>query len=204
VAGSRRGKSAGWFRFLVVLLVLLVTGYLLRGWLLPPVGEFLVRTDPPTKAEVIVVLAGDASGLRITKAAELAQQGLAPKVLVSGPDGFYGGYECDYAIAYATKQGFPESLFERVPNTARSTKDEAAVFVPLLRARGIKHYILFSSDFHTRRAGKLFRAAGPDLEVTVLGVAHPNLVLATWWTSREAQKTVWAELQKALTGPLGL
>ncbi len=204
MARSQRGKAARWFRFLVVLIVLASGAYLFRAWILPPVGQFLVRTDPPQKAEVIVLLAGDTSGFRIRKAAELAQQGLAPKILVSGPDGLYGGYECDFAIDYAVKQGFPASLFERVPHTARSTKTEAEVFIPLLRKMGVKHYILFSSDFHTRRAGKIFRAAGPDLEVTVLGAAHPGLNLSTWWTDREAQKTVWAEFQKTVTGPLGL
>ena len=204
MASSRRGTSAGRFRFWVLLLVLAVGAYFLRGWWLPPIGEFLIRTDPPQKAEVIVLLAGDASGFRITKAAELAQQGFAPKVLVSGPSGFFDGYECDYAIAYAVRRGFPASLFECVPHSARSTKAEAAVFVPLLRKMGVKHYILFSSDFHTRRAGKLFRAEGPELKVTVIGAVHPQLNMSTWWTERETVKAVWAEMQKTLTGPLGL
>ena len=99
---------------------------------------------------------------------------------------------------------FPASLFECVPHSARSTKAEAAVFVPLLRKMGVKHYILFSSDFHTRRAGKLFRAEGPELEVTVIGAVHPQLNMSTWWTERETVKTVWAEMQKTITGPLGL
>jgi len=178
--------------------------YLFRGWLLPPIGEYLIKTDPPEKAEVIVVLGGDVSGFRITQAAALARKGLAPKILVSGPDGFFGSYECDFAIPFAVKAGFPESLFERVPNSARSTKDEAALFIPMLRKMGVKHYILLSSDFHTRRAGKLFREAGPDLKVTVIGVTHPDYQMSKWWTSRESQKIVWAEMTKTITGPFGI
>lgn len=204
MASPRRGKGSGRFRFLLVLFILLVAAYLLRDWLLPPVGQFLSRSDPPGKADVIIVLAGDGSGLRISRGGELAQQGLAPKVLVSGPDGMYGGYECDFAIAYAVKKGFPESLFERVPHTGRSTKDEAAIFVQLMRNRGIKHYILVSTDFHTRRAGKLFQAAGPELQMTVIGAPDPKHPLATWWKDRETMKTVWTEYQKTITGPLGL
>ena len=51
------------------------------GWL----GEFLVHTETPSHADVIVVLAGDPSGHRILRAAELVKQGYASKVLVSGP-----------------------------------------------------------------------------------------------------------------------
>ncbi len=203
MAGSHRRRRFG-LRSFVFLLCLLALAYFLRGWILPPIGEFLVQTDAPRKADVIVVLAGDTGGARITRASELAMQGLAPKVLVSGPDGIFGGYECDLAIAYAVKQGYPPSLFERVPHTARSTKTEAEVFVPLLRKMGVRHYILVSSNFHTRRAGKLFREAGSDLEVTVLPVVHPGIDLSKWWTDREAQKTVYMEWQKTLTGPLGL
>ncbi|MEO8027848.1 MAG: YdcF family protein [Bryobacteraceae bacterium] len=184
--------------------MLLVCAYALRGWLLPPFAEFLIQTDPPEKAEVIVLLAGDTSGGRILRAGELVREGLAPKVLVSGPDGLFGGYECDYAIDYAVKKGFPAEMFQRVPNHCRSTKQEAQLFIPLLRQMGIKHYILLSSSFHTHRAGKLFRAEGPDLRVTVLPVVDPNFHPDAWWKDREAQKTVWIEWQKTLTGPLGL
>lgn len=197
-------KSSIRFWLISILVVSVFALYFFRAAWLPAIGWYLVRTDPPEKADAIVVLAGDFTGGRIRKAAELAQQGYAPKVLVSGPDGVYGGHESDLAVAYAVKIGFPEALFERVPHQARSTKEEAQFFIPLLRSKGIKHYILVTSNFHTRRAGKLFRDEGKDLRVTVIAAPDPNFRPDAWWTNRESQKTTWYEWQKALTGPLGL
>ena len=51
------------------------------GW----VGSFLVKTDEPFHADMVVVLAGDWAGHRILKGGELVEQGYAPQVLVSGP-----------------------------------------------------------------------------------------------------------------------
>ena len=95
-------------------------------------GSYLVQAEKPVKADVGVVLAGDSRGNRILKAAELVKQGFIPRVLISGPDGNYGFYECDLAIPFAVKAGYPESYFVHFENTARSTEEEARVIVPAL------------------------------------------------------------------------
>ena len=61
-------------------------------------GAWLVHSDEPFPADVVVVLAGDPYGNRILKGADLVKQGFAPKVLVSGPAGLYDLHECDLAI----------------------------------------------------------------------------------------------------------
>ncbi len=57
------------------------------------------------------MLAGDGYGHRILRAAELVRQGLAPTVLVSGPEGLYGYYESELAIPFAVERGYPRSWF---------------------------------------------------------------------------------------------
>ena len=47
-------------------------------------GRYLVYSLPPQSADIILVLAGDFYGPRVLKAAELAKQGYAPVVLISG------------------------------------------------------------------------------------------------------------------------
>ena len=83
----------------------------------------LVRDEGPAHAEIAVVLAGDYYGNRILRAAELVKQGYVPNVLVSGPHMLYGFHECDLAIPFAVKRGYPESWFIRAPNETRSTRD---------------------------------------------------------------------------------
>ena len=70
------------------------------------------------------------------------------------------------------KHGYDERYFVRLRYPALSTKDEARAVIPELRRRHVKRYILVTSEFHTERAGRIFRAAGPDLELHV--VASPG------------------------------
>src|SRR3974377_635087 len=133
--------------------------YALSPLCLRRAGTSLEKAGPPHKADIAVVLGGDEFGNRILTAAELTRTGYVPRVLVSGPSGLYGYYECGLAIPFAVKHGWPESIFVPAPNDARSTREEAAALVPLMRRMGVRSFLLVTSDFHTRRAGNLFHAA---------------------------------------------
>ncbi|MCU1339219.1 MAG: hypothetical protein JWO19_4800, partial [Bryobacterales bacterium] len=156
----------------LVLAAVIVLGLIFHNAVLAGLGSYLVRADAPEKADIALVLAGDAEGNRILTAAELARRGFVPRVLVSGPSGVYGYYECDLAIPFAVKAGYPESYFLHFENNARSTKDEARDAVARLRQLGAHKILLVTSDYHTRRAGKIFRSAAPDLQFVV--VAAPD------------------------------
>ena len=163
-------------------------------------GETLVRNEPPVKADIIVVLAGDGWGNRILKASELASQGYAPKVLVSGPNTNYETWECDLAIAFAEKHGFPASLFVRFPNEALSTWDEAMVTIPELRRQGVRRFLLVTSDTHTRRAARIFDELRGDLQMTVVASPSKFFTPSRWWAHREGRKAVFNEWAKSVAG----
>jgi uncharacterized SAM-binding protein YcdF (DUF218 family) len=167
-------------------------------------GAFLVKAGPPQKADIALVLAGDSFGLRILKAAELVRDGYAPKVLVSGPAGLYGYYECDLAIPFAVNHGYPESYFLHFRHSARSTQQEAAESVPELRRLGAKSVLLVTSDFHTRRAGKIFRLAGPDLTWYVVAAPDHDFSASGWWRSREGRKVFMFEWMKTVSEWFGV
>jgi len=170
----------------------------LHGQILSALGAFLVQTDPPQKADAALVLAGDGWGYRILSAAQLARDGYIPKVLVSGPDGAYGLHECDLAIPFAVKQGYPESYFVHMEHSGRSTREEAQAILPEIRRMGIKRMIIVTSNFHTRRARTIFQKLAPDL--TVLMVAAPDKYFTAdgWWRNREGQKTFLVEWEKTV------
>jgi uncharacterized SAM-binding protein YcdF (DUF218 family) len=166
--------------------------------ILTGLGNFLIRTEPPQKADVIVVLAGDGFGHRILKAAELVKEGYAPKALISGPDGNYGTYECDLAIPFAVKVGYPEAEFLHMENHARSTGEEAKVLVSRLREMGAKRVIVVTSNFHTRRSGIIFRRAAPDLQFMVVASPDEYFAADDWWRNREARKIFLYEWMKTV------
>lgn len=167
-------------------------------------GRFLIRSDAPARAQLAVVLAGDYYGHRILKGAELVKQGYAPQVLISGPDGFYGQHECDLAIRFAVAKGYPRDWFIPFPNTARSTRQEAEQILPELRRRNIHSILLVTSDYHTRRAGSIFRAAGGDFEIRVIAAPDEYYAADSWWHSRDAEKIWFFEWTKTLATLIGL
>jgi uncharacterized SAM-binding protein YcdF (DUF218 family) len=147
-----------------------------------------------------LVLAGDSNGHRILKAAELVREGYAPRVVVSGPAGNYGFYECDLAIPFAVKAGYPESEFVRFPHEAHSTREEAAAAAGELHSLGAHRVLLVTSLYHTRRAGGLLRAAAPDLTFIVVAAPDENFTPDGWWHNREARKTFLLEWLKTAAG----
>ncbi len=143
------------------------------------------------------MLGGDSAGTRILKAARLVQAGYAPYALVSGPETLLG-HECDVTIEYAQRQGYPERLFRPLPHNLNSTRSEAALIGKYLRARGIHNIILVTSNFHTHRAAYLMRKENPGLLVDVVAAPDPAFTPASWWKSRDGQKTFALEWMKTL------
>lgn len=182
----------------VILLVVVSLIFLVYAPALAALGGYLVQAGPPVKSDIIVVLAGDGFGHRILTGAELAKEGYAPKVLVSGPDGSYGNYECDLAIPFAVKAGYPESMFVHLEHRARSTDAEARVVVSKLRQMGVKRVLLVTSDYHTRRAGKIYRRVAPDLEIHVVAAPDESFRANRWWKDREGQKVFFYEWMKTI------
>src|SRR5579871_220112 len=89
-------------------------GLVFHNQALGAIGGYLVHEQAPQKADLALVLGGDGSGRRILRAAELVRQGYTPVVLVSGPGGAYGLHECELAIAFAVRAGYPESYFRHM------------------------------------------------------------------------------------------
>ncbi len=190
---------------MLALAALLTLGVLFHTTVLAALGAYLVRDEPPVKADMVLVLGGDFYGNRILKAADLVRRGYAPKVLVSGAPGIYGYNECDLAIPFAEKAGYPASYFLHFEHNATSTKEEADAVTAELRRLGAKRVLLVTSDFHTHRAGKIFRAAAPDLTFYVVSAPDAHFTAGGWWRDREGRKTFFlTEWTKTVSEWIGL
>lgn len=197
-SGRRWPKIAAGFA--VALLVV----WLFRGAILTAIGSYLVDAGPPHKADVVLVLAGDATGERIKTGANLVREGFAPKVLVSGPSGAYGEYECEPAIRFAVKAGYPESYFVHAENDARSTDEEAQQMRKYFEQAGARSVLLVTSDFHTRRAARIFRKAYPQIQFYVVAAPTLDFQADRWWKSRQGEKVAFLEWTKTLANWWGI
>jgi uncharacterized SAM-binding protein YcdF (DUF218 family) len=194
-------RRSAWLLGFAALIILIL--FFSRSIWLRDLGRELVDTQPPQKSDMIVVLGGDWYGNRILKAAQLAKQGYAPKVLVSGGGYLYGNYEGDMAVPFAVQHGYDPHMFIKLLHPVSSTRAEAEAVIPELRRRGVKRYIIVTSDFHTARAGRLFREMAPDLELRVVAT-NATSDWDRWWEDRESRKTFLMEWTKTLTSRLGM
>ncbi|SMB94787.1 YdcF family protein [Deinococcus hopiensis] len=195
------GGVAGLFRVSRLLLqigsgvlALLLSLCLLTPVLRAPLAS-LTLSQPPVKADLIVVLGGGVQcGSRALESSSLARllgglglwrAGYAPRLTVSEQSGLIGPAGCvkmsaleraQIAALYPT--GGPEVLTLRRVTT---TRDEAARVRDLVRHNGWKRVLLVTSPSHSRRAARLFASQGvavvsvPTFETRFDGaLAYPN------------------------------
>ena len=190
-----------WLLAVVLAVVLVLATYPI--WL-TVLGGYLVHSDAPVPADMIVVLAGDFTGSRILTAGNLLRQGFAPKALISGPAGVYGIYESELAIAMAVRNGYPAAYFVAFPNDSKSTASESEAVISELRKLHVHKIDLVTSNFHTRRAAKIFRSHAPDMEVHVVAAPDRYFTPNGWWKEREGRKTFVMEWMKTVGEWLGM
>jgi uncharacterized SAM-binding protein YcdF (DUF218 family) len=200
-AGSSRLK------YWTIALGLIAAVVLTHAVWLRALGAALIHDDGAARAEIAVVLAGDPWGNRILKAAELVRDGYVPAVLVSGPS-YYEIPESSLAIELAVRHGYPRTWFIGLPLSALSTRQEARDILGELRRRNVHSFILVTSDYHTARAGRIYRATerqmggGPEFRT----VAAPDRYFQSksWWRSRQGLKTGFMEWSKTLATAVGI
>ena len=178
-----------------------------RTAILRGMGTMLVRSDPPSSAEVAIVLGGDHRGNRILKACELVRAGLVREVWVSGPTEltWYGTNEADAAIRFAGSHGCDTSRLRPMYVPVLSTSDEAIQFGRMVRQYGIRRVLLVSGASHTARAGREFEAALPSTaQLSVVAAPERYFTAETWWHTREGQKTMFLEMSKTVASYLGI
>lgn len=173
---------------------------------LPWIGEFLVVSDPDCRGEVALVLGGDGGGWRLLKAASLVREGRAGKVLLNDPGGGYGNSATEAAMDFAERHGYEKALFVSLPLRAKSTKSEAAETAQELQKRGIHRFILVTSDFHTRRATRIFRRTlqATDVAFCTVAASTPWLRADRWYATRTGREIVLTEWSKTMANWLGM
>ena len=194
-------------RLVVLSVVICLTAWFLRAYWLPAIGWALVHDDGPAPADMALVLAGGLDGRRILFASGLVRQGYVPLVLVSGPQLIYNRYESELAIDFAVEHGCNREWFVPAPHHGLSTLDEARLLLPVLRARGVRSFLLVTSNFHTGRSRRIFRdeiqRMGYPVSMRVIAAPDQYFDPWHWWQNRESRKTTFFELSKTVATAVG-
>ncbi len=197
-----------WTAAAILLVVMIAATVLARG-----AGRWLFRPDPLSHADVIVILSG---GLpyRAEGAADVYQQGYAPLVWVTRPEGpqeelaelgvqFVG--EEEYNREAVVHRGVPENAVQILPEEIEDTEQEIAVISQAMRRTGKHTVIIVTSPEHTRRVRALWkRLAGKDLTLIVRGADEDPIDLNHWWRNTRDTFSVVREYLGLINVWLGL
>lgn len=136
--------------------------------------EYLNVNEVPKTADVIFILGGS-SLAPVYRAAELYDQGYAPKIAFISQGGKFGGEavwgmsEVDKYRQTLLELGVPQDAIVYQGNPEKQTRNtlaEAKAAIPFIRERGIdpKRIILVSRPVHQRRAYSTFEQQNPGIE----------------------------------------
>ena len=184
-------RATTWVASLVAILIL---GYELRlhaGW-------FLICSDPPQPADLILVIGGDFYGPRVLKGADLGVERYAPLVLIAGPPYQQGRSEAEFAIDFLTTKGYPRYLFQAFGHHASSTVTEAVAVGAELKRRQVHRVILVTSSYHSRRANIVFQLFCPSIHFISVPAEDPKYDPEHWWTDLNSRHLFFSECKKII------
>ncbi len=186
-------------RFLVGLIIIVVTLAGLAALLFYGLPYYLAPQDSLTKADAIVAVSGGETTSRTLGAVKLYDQGYAPVIIFSGAAQDPTSVSNAQAMKLiAVKAGVPAAsiyleedsadTYENAQNTARIIKD-----------RGITSIILVTSPYHQRRASIEFRRAlGKDVKIINHSTSDENWRRSAWWKNTYSLNLTLSEFQKII------
>lgn len=191
--------------WLVVLAFVPLLVVVLRERVLYAAGAFLITEDVAQHADVLYVLGG-APFDRGSHAAHLLASGLAPMAYTTGSN--------FSSILKAEGREVSEAELSRMAAIRAGASPQRILPFPFgtstfEEAQGVLHHaqrlqvdtiVVLTTDFHTRRVGKVFRKrfAGSGIHVLVASAPSSDYDADRWWTSEQGLLMVNNEYVKTL------
>jgi uncharacterized SAM-binding protein YcdF (DUF218 family) len=179
----------------IILLSLLVATAINYPFTLTWLAKFLVLSEPPEQADLVLILGGDFWGSRALMGAELGARGYAPKVLISGPP-YVDRPESELSIDFLVTKGYRREMFLSFPIAVKSTTDEAIAVCPELNRLGAKKVLLVTSSYHSRRANIVFRLFCPSVGYRSVAARDDQFEVENWWKTERFRRIFLSEWEK--------
>ena len=170
----------------VITTAALATGAL-AVWLFIELPRLFVGNDAPKSADVLIILAGGRyTTPRLQEGRRLVADGYAETVLVSGIE-FDPNSPAFLPDSLAELQHFPAGARVIIDSGSRTTHLTAQWVAQRAAAENWNRLLIVTSDFHWRRARRLFRyELGPTRELRLVTI--PTGDFSRWWADPQLRK----------------
>jgi uncharacterized SAM-binding protein YcdF (DUF218 family) len=160
-------------------------------------AKFLLLSQQPERADLILILGGDFYGPRALLGAELGKRGYAPRVLISGAL-YENRPEGEFAVRFLVERGYRRELFISFPRTTQSTIEEAIALCPELHRLGASKVLIVTSNYHSRRANLVFRLFCPGVRFRSIAAADRQFEVENWWKNPQYRGIFFSEWKKII------
>jgi DUF218 domain len=176
-------------------------------------GDLLIACDPvPGHVDAAVVLQGSiaAEKARMAGAINLLQRGVADRVLLSVPKESYWGQAIPPVARFYLERNYGSDLaghvdFCETSGEVNSTVQEVQALSPCIQEHHWQSIVVVTSNYHTRRAGMLWRKVTRNdskIHLWIEGVTDPEFQ-QPWWRYRQSAKIWTMETAKLVWTVLG-
>ena len=192
----QRGGALGTLVFALSVLAFLGLLYLARHPIFRIVAGVWVVEDQLEPADAVIVLSDDNFYAdRAARAAQLYRQGLASVVVAAGRRLRPHAGIAELMEHDLFERGVPKEHILAAPHRAESTLEEAEVMLELARQRKWRSVIVVTSNYHTRRAGYIYRHVFPATFLVRVASARDNdFDPERWWERRVSVKMFAREI----------
>jgi uncharacterized SAM-binding protein YcdF (DUF218 family) len=200
------------FRYAIAAIIVLIVGV---GAVLAfrNAGRWLIRQDPLSHADVILVLSGSMP-YRAEEAAKVQNAGYAPEIWLTHPVspaeelqsmGIHFVSDEDYDKEVLLHDGVPADAIRVLPQEIVDTEQELQEARGEMKREGKSTIIIVTSLEHTRRVKALWpRLAGPNLRAIVRGSPEDPFDADHWWRNTRDSLFVLREYLGLLNAWTGL
>ena len=190
-----------WWLITSVFIIVIVLMTAFHPLYLKALGNYLVVSDPLSKADAILVLDGDyPRDERLLYAVQLWQAGYAPRIILSAKMGGWMSYVDYPSWRHAMMLNIPQDVLLVAGHDADSTIEEAQKVLPFIKEHDFGKLIIVTSSYHTRRAAKVFRQvwAGSGIKFVIAAAATAEYHPDEWWQHRSDSRTFFYEFTKTI------
>lgn len=176
-------------------------------------GRWLIREDPLTHADVILVLSGSMP-YRAEEAAKVYRGGYAPEIWLTHPIspatelqsmGIRYESDEDYDTAVLAKAGVPVAAIRALPRQIVDTEQELEEAGDQMKQEGKNSVIIVTSVEHTRRSRTLWhKLFGENPKAIVHGAPEDPFDADHWWRNTRDSMSVMREYMGLLNAWTGL
>jgi uncharacterized SAM-binding protein YcdF (DUF218 family) len=175
-------------------------------------GRWLIRQDPLSHADVILVLSGSMP-YRAEEAGEVFRKGYAPEIWLTHPVspaeelqsmGIHYESDEDYDAEVLIRDGVPATAIRVLPDEIVDTEQELEEAQQEMSREGKSSVIIVTSLEHTRRVKAIWRKLGSSPKAIVHGSPEDPFDADHWWRNTRDSLYVVREYLGLLNAWTGL